>query len=95
MKRKAGFIPEEFSQLNLPTKKVEKECIEELNKVCKKLCLKFGDFAFKVILAVYWEGKKRGLKEGQMAALDFTLILYGANNRDEAINKIKEEINKI
>lgn len=42
------------------------------------------------------EGEKAGLKKGQMSALDYSLILYSCNNKEElkeVVDKIREEIN--
>ena len=75
-----NHIPKEFSQLNLPSKEIKERCTKELKEACKRLGLQLGDFTFKVMLAVYWEGKKQGLKEGDMHALDYTLIHFGDND---------------
>lgn len=75
-----NFIPKEFLQLNLPSKEIKERCVKELKEACKRLGIQFGDFTFKVMLVVYWEGKKQGLKEGDMNALDYTLIHFGDND---------------
>lgn len=69
-----------MKRFNLPTKKIEAECEREVKKFCKKNGVEFGEFSLKLMTAVYWEGKNRGLKEGEMAALDYALIHFGDND---------------
>ena len=84
-----------MERFNLPTEKVEAECKREVKKFCKKNGVELGELSLKLMMAVYWEGKRRGLEEGEMDALDVALICFGEDAKPaDTIARLKEKAAK-
>ena len=77
---------------NLPTKKIEVECEKAVKKFCEKSGVELGELSLKLMTAVYWEGKKQGLKEGEMDTLDVALICFGEDAKPaDTVARLKEK----